>query len=155
MPKLRGDEPTIKMRETRGRPRKLNGEITNNLLRAVLIEADKSRLPYRMIEAHSGITEGALSSLKYNNPANPGADTLERIAAYLGFDIVLVPIGKRPKGPTRNDAMAKGRARALAVRRGCNVPPDKEADWQMIKRKRYTNAEAASMLGLMYYGDQE
>lgn len=146
MPKLR----EIKFRETRGRPRKENGEIANNTLRAVLTEADKSRLPYRMIEAHSGVSDGALSALKYSNPKNPGAETLERVAAYLGFDLVLVPTGKRPKGPKRSQAIINGRVKALATRRGCDVPPEKEDDWRLMKRKGYTNREAAKALGLHY-----
>lgn len=40
------------------------------------------------------------------------------------------------------------RADKLKVLRGVWVPPEKEADWQNLKKKRFTNQEAARILGL-------
>lgn len=48
---------------------------------------------------------------------------------------------------------AAARKEALAARRGCAVPPGKEADWRLLKSKRYSNREAAAALGLRYFGD--
>jgi hypothetical protein len=38
----------------------------------------------------------------------------------------------------------------LAKRRGCHVPPDKEADWKTLKSSGYSNFEAAKALGLPF-----
>ena len=42
--------------------------------------------------------------------------------------------------------------KSLAVRRGCEVPPELEEQWRALKRKRIDNVEAAAMLGLLYRG---
>jgi len=37
-----------------------------------------------------------------------------------------------------------------AVLRGCHVPSELEHEWQGLKRKGFTNREAAAALGLRY-----
>lgn len=44
---------------------------------------------------------------------------------------------------------------ANVAKRGCEVPPEREADWQALKSKMIPNREAARMLGLTWLGGPE
>ena len=42
--------------------------------------------------------------------------------------------------------------KSMAARRGVDVPPHLEDDWKALKKKRFSNEEAASLLGLKIRG---
>jgi len=44
----------------------------------------------------------------------------------------------------------ESRQKMKAVLRGCHVPSELEHEWQGLKRKGFTNREAAAALGLRY-----
>lgn len=143
----------MKVGETRGRPRAPK-TYRCGLLDQIMREIDRSSLPAALIEQESGIPPGALANLRHNDPENPSIVTMTKIADFMGLAITVVPKMRKRDRLSREAiaAMAHGRRKALAKRRGVEVPPTLEADWLLLKRNKYDNAAAAAALKLPYNG---
>lgn len=56
----------------------------------------------------------------------------------------VMPQARRPAKPNIRRTMRQ----AIAIKRGCDVPPELEDEWKRIRRKGISPAETARMLGL-------
>lgn len=117
-------------------------------------EIEASRLPYGQIEKGAGVHEKTISKLKAKNPDSPDLKTVCRLAEYMGFKVWLVPVGRKPVDPgierLAREATERRRRERLAKTRGVDVPSELEPDWQLLRRSKFTPAEAAAALGLEY-----
>ncbi len=71
----------------------------------------------------------------------------ERLAAYYAEPD---KSGERRREATKRLQSPESRQKMKAVLRGCHVPPELEEEWAALKRKGFTNREAAAALGLRY-----
>lgn len=71
----------------------------------------------------------------------------ERLAAYYA-DPANAEQRRRRAAELLRDPETKRRRRAAI--RGCDVPPELEAEWAALKEKRLSNQEAAKALGLKF-----
>lgn len=71
----------------------------------------------------------------------------ERLAAYYADP---EKSAERRREATKRLQSPESRQKMKAVLRGCHVPSDLEEEWQGLKRKGFTNREAAAALGLRY-----
>ena len=82
-----------------------------------------------------------------DNPRNKGIMGAERLAAYYADP---EKSGERRREATMRLQSPESRQKMKAVLRGCHVPSELEEEWQGLKRKGFTNREAAAALGLRY-----
>ena len=71
----------------------------------------------------------------------------ERLAAYYAHP---QKSADRRREATKRLQSPESRQKMKAVLRGCHVPSELEEEWQGLKRKGFTNREAAAALGLRY-----
>jgi hypothetical protein len=102
---------------------------------AVLALVDATGRHDREVCASAGVGRNTLSLLRSGTPEHPRRHTLNLILVALG-----VPFDER----RAILAQAKPHRRP----RGVQIPEPLRADWQMLKRKGFRNAEAAQMLGI-------
>ena len=76
-----------------------------------------------------------------------GSMGAERLAAYYADP---EKSAERRREALKRLQSPESRQKMKAVLRGCHVPSELEEEWQALKRKGFTNREAAAALGLRY-----
>lgn len=115
--------------------------------RAILELCDQSGLPDGWITHQAGVGMNFLGRLR--NGAAYDFPGLERVARVLGYRIQPEPLPTEELTEA-DQAMAAEREAAKKIRpmHRTEVPPALRADWRILKEKRFTNREAAAILGI-------